>query len=51
MNKHARAMRDQYGVSYQRALNLLRAHGLDGALDVLQTEAEKRDEKKKEANQ
>lgn len=41
MNAHAKAMRDRYGVSYQRALNLIRKHGLEQALEIVQADAER----------
>jgi hypothetical protein len=35
VNKDARTLRDQYGVSYQYALRCIRDKGLDGAIEFL----------------
>ena len=34
MNKHARAIRDEYGIPYSTALRWIRDLGPDGALDL-----------------
>ncbi len=34
MNKDARRLRDHYGLSYAQALQLIRDHGLTGAIDL-----------------
>jgi len=45
-NKDARMLQAQFGCKYQRALNLIRLHGLEKAIEILEEEKQQLENQK-----
>jgi hypothetical protein len=50
MNKYAKRLRDVYGVAYSTALQLIRTHGLDGAIEQIEETKRKQETRAQKDN-